>query len=110
MVPTDDRDILAEQLAIIDTAKSYAELLKQPGWHRLQQVQDEWLMEHLAAVKDVDTSDAPLTADLVRKWQLAEQLVDRQRHALESAFKQAEQVKTEMTLDTAILYKEMNES
>lgn len=100
-------DEAREKLAILRKAQAYKELLRSEGWTHLQQAQTDWLTDLLRDLKDTKTSSPEDARDALRRWQIAEELVDRQTRELNQAFTHADEIRGDLNIETAVLMETM---
>ena len=101
MPPNDASELMAkEQLQILEEAQGYQSLLHHPAFLRLQKLETEWLMEYLQALKGATAANGP---ELLRRWQIAEDWIDRKTATINQTLQMAEELRGSLSLQEALL-------
>lgn len=89
-----------ERLAVLHRAQDYRELVGTRGWQRIQELQQRWLLKHIVDMKKPQGDTAALEA--LRRWQIAEGLVDLQLAEIDETIKQADEIRGTISLEEAL--------
>ena len=103
---TDEREAMqmaAERLGILQRAEALRAIIETPGWKDLRDLHVAWAEKYHDAMNVVDTSDEAKALDILRKWQLADEFVRLETNYIDNLFKQADEIRGQVTLEDALL-------
>lgn len=101
---TDDRKNDArERLAVLKDASAFESLLAHPGWISIYALHTAWVRKHLDELRQVSTANAEEALDALRRWQLAETLVELEATRINETLKLAEEIRGTTTLEDALI-------
>ncbi len=103
----DQREIAAEQLAVLQRADAFERLLETPGWKQLLSLHEEWVEKYAKAAKHVETKDQASAIDALRQWQIAEEFFRLQAEFINSTLERARDIRQYRTLDEALLMEQV---
>lgn len=102
-----DRLAAEERLAILQRAREFEDLLARPGWKAIFALHTQWVETERQKLRRVDTADVTKALDALQRWQIAEGYLDLEAEYINMILAQAEDIKTGLTLDEALLMEQL---
>ena len=93
----------AQRLETLNRARAFEDLLQSTGWKELYKLQVAWVDKARFDIRRIPTGDTNAALDAMRRWQLAEDLIELQAKFINDTLAEAEEIRGGVTLDEALL-------
>ena len=82
-------------------AHAFRLMLETPGWAELYRLQTAWLDKAREDVRKMPTT-GPAAMDALRRWQIAEDLIELQARFINNTLAEAEEIRGSLTIEEAL--------
>ena len=96
-----------KRLATLNRSRAFSDLLETAGWKELYAMQIAWLDKARFDVRRTATVDPDASLDAMRRWQLAEDLIELQAKFINDTLADAEEIRGSIGLDEALLMEKL---
>ena len=97
-----------ERLATLARARAFRDLVESAGWKELYRLRESWLNKGREEVRRIPTDNAQAALDCLRRWQLAEDLMELEVRFINETLAEAEEIPGALNLDDALLMEQLN--
>ena len=103
----EQRLIAADNLDTLKAGEALRIVLGTEGWQRLYARRVAILEQARTLIRKIDTGDAAVAVDALRRWQIAENFIEEEADYINETLQRAETIRASVTLDDALLMEKM---
>ena len=107
MEPNPQIEEARENLHILNLARAFGELIETAGWKEIYKLQCSWLEKARFEMRRMPTGDNQAALDALRRWQLAEDMVELQVKFINDTLARAEEIRGGLGIDDALLMEKL---
>ena len=103
----DQRRIALDNMATLQRAEAFEQLIATPGWKILYAVHEEWAERYALAARKVATNEPDKALDALRQWQLADEFIRIEADLINQTMERAHEIRGTVNLDEALLMEQL---
>ena len=97
----------AQRLETLNRARAFEDLLGTAGWKELYNLQVAWVEKARFDIRRIPTGETEAALDAMRRWQLAEDLIELQAKFINDTLAEAEEIRGGVTFDEALIMEKL---